>query len=115
MGAIYPTSTKVKTVLTSTETLDAICRAVPIPANAIGGLNKSNVQVLKGIGIGGICVVSTIMKAEDPRAEAEILRSLAGELIACRHSQKCPSASPLMEEEYSEGVIPVVFLKLLEK
>ena len=35
VGAIFPTTTKVKTVLTSLETLDAICKAVPIPVNAI--------------------------------------------------------------------------------
>ena len=34
VGAIYPTTTKVKTVLTSTDTLREICKAVPIPANA---------------------------------------------------------------------------------
>ncbi|MBQ2582149.1 MAG: thiamine phosphate synthase [Ruminococcus sp.] len=66
VGAIYPTTTKVKTVLTSTETLDKICKAVPIPVNAIGGLNKDNIDVLKGIGIAGICAVSAIMKAADP-------------------------------------------------
>ena len=71
VGAIYPTTTKVKTVLTSTETLDKICKAVPIPVNAIGGLNKDNIDVLKGIGIAGICVVSAIMKAEDPQKAAE--------------------------------------------
>ena len=66
VGAIYPTTTKVKTVLTSTETLDKICKTVPIPVNAIGGLNKDNIDVLKGIGIAGICAVSAIMKAADP-------------------------------------------------
>ena len=80
VGAIYPTTTKVKTVLTSTETLDAICKAVPIPVNAIGGLNKNNVQVLEGIDIAGFCVVSAIMKAHDPKGEAEILLKLAKEL-----------------------------------
>ena len=80
VGAIYPTTTKVKTVLTSTETLDAICRAVPIPVNAIGGLNRNNVQILEGIGIAGFCVVSAIMKAEDPRKETEMLRQLAEHL-----------------------------------
>ena len=80
VGAIYPTTTKVKTVLTSTETLDAICRAVPIPVNAIGGLNKNNVQILEGIGIAGLCVVSAIMKADDPQAEARILLDMAREL-----------------------------------
>ena len=80
VGAIYPTTTKVKTVLTSTETLDAICKAVPIPVNAIGGLNKNNVQILQGIGITGFCVVSAIMKADDPKEETEILLKLANEL-----------------------------------
>lgn len=80
VGAIYPTTTKVKTVLTSTRTLDEICRAVPIPVNAIGGLNKNNLQVLRGIDIAGLCVVSAIMKADDPQTEAKILRRLAEEL-----------------------------------
>lgn len=70
VGAIYPTTTKVKTVLTSTDTLRAICNAVPIPVNAIGGLNQSNIDVLAGIPIAGICVVSAIMKADDPKQAA---------------------------------------------
>lgn len=74
VGAIYPTTTKVKTVLTSTETLDAICKTVPIPVNAIGGLNKDNIDVLKGISISGICVVSAIMKAECPEKAARELK-----------------------------------------
>ena len=74
VGAIYPTTTKVKTVLTSTETLDAICRAVPIPVNAIGGLNKDNIDVLEGIPIAGICVVSAIMKADNPKQAARELK-----------------------------------------
>ena len=81
VGAIYPTTTKVVTVLTSTETLDAITKAVPVPVNAIGGLNKDNLDILKGIGISGICVVSAIMKSDDPKAEAETLLSLAKDLI----------------------------------
>ena len=81
VGAIYPTTTKVVTGLTSTKTLDAITKAVPIPVNAIGGLNKDNLDILKGIGISGICVVSAIMKADDPKTEAETLLSLAKDLI----------------------------------
>lgn len=75
VGAIYPTTTKVKTVLTSTDTLKDICRSVPIPVNAIGGLNSSNLGVLHQIPIAGICVVSAIMKAEDPcKASKELLK-----------------------------------------
>lgn len=84
VGAIYPTTTKVKTVLTSTDTLRDICSAVPIPANAIGGLNPSNLDVLKGISIAGICVVSAIMKSNDPRTSASRLLELSKELLAER-------------------------------
>lgn len=83
VGAIYPTTTKVKTVLTSTETLDAICKAVPIPVNAIGGLNKDNIDILKGIPIAGICVVSAVMKADKPKRAAIELKARAKELGLC--------------------------------
>ena len=73
VGAIYPTTTKVKTVLTSTANLDAITKAVPVPVNAIGGLNSTNLGVLKGINIAGICAVSAIMKAADPKIASEEL------------------------------------------
>ena len=74
VGAIYPTTTKVKTILTSTKMRADICKAVPIPVNAIGGLNADNLDVLKGIPIAGICVVSAIMKADDPAQAVKILR-----------------------------------------
>lgn len=74
VGAIYPTTTKVKTVITSVETLKDIVRAVPIKVNAIGGLNKDNIHVLKGSGIDGICAVSAIMKAPDPQKAATELK-----------------------------------------
>ena len=80
VGAIYPTTTKVKTVRTSVDTLREICHAVPIPANAIGGLNKDNIDILAGIPVAGICVVSAIMKADDPRTAAEELKDRAKEL-----------------------------------
>ena len=80
VGAIYPTTTKVKTVLTSTETLQDICSAVSIPVNTIGGLNKDNIGILAGIPISGICIVSAVMKAADPEKAAEELKAKAKEL-----------------------------------
>ena len=80
VGAIYPTTTKVKTVLTSTDTLRDICAAVPIPVNAIGGLNRDNIDVLSGIPIAGLCAVSAIMKADDPEKAAAELKARAQEL-----------------------------------
>lgn len=80
VGAIYPTTTKVKTVLTSVDTLRDICKAVPIPVNAIGGLNKNNIDVLAGVPIAGICAVSAIMKADEPKTAAEELLAAWKEL-----------------------------------
>lgn len=75
VGAIYPTTTKVKTVLTSVDTLKEICKAVPVPVNAIGGLNENNMDVLKGSGIAGVCVVSAIMKADSPAQAAQRIKN----------------------------------------
>ncbi|MBQ6929868.1 MAG: thiamine phosphate synthase [Oscillospiraceae bacterium] len=75
VGAIYPTTTKVKTVLTSLDTLKEIAKAVPIPVNAIGGLNKDNMDVLEDTGIAGVCVVSAIMKADSPQKAAEEIKA----------------------------------------
>ena len=80
VGAIYPTTTKVKTVLTSVDTLRDICAAVPLPVFAIGGLNRGNIDVLEGIPLAGICVVSAIMKAENSKKATEELIIRAKEL-----------------------------------
>ena len=78
VGAIFPTTTKVKTILTSTDTLSKICKNVPIPVFAIGGLNPSNLDVLNGIDIEGVCVVSAIMKADSPyNATFEMQRAIS--------------------------------------
>ena len=77
VGAIHPTTTKVKTVLTSVETLDEIADSISIPIVAIGGLKRNNLEVLKGSGASGIAVVSAIMNAEDPEASSvELLNKL---------------------------------------
>ncbi len=80
VGAIYPTTTKVKTVLTSVDTLRDICESVDICANAIGGLNAGNMDILKGVPIAGICVVSAIMKAEDSEEAARQILAKMDEL-----------------------------------
>ena len=80
VGAIYPTTTKVKTVLTSVDTLKNIVKAVPIKVNAIGGLNKDNIHILKNSGINGICAVSAIMKSDNPSNTAKELREAFDEL-----------------------------------
>lgn len=67
VGAIYPTTTKVVTVLTAVSTLSDICDVMPIPVYAIGGLNGENMGVLEGLPIHGVAVVSAIMKSDAPK------------------------------------------------
>lgn len=81
VGAIFPTSTKFKTVRTSIDTLKSICARVPIPVNAIGGLNKDNIGVLKEISISGVCCVSAIMRAENCQIAAEELKTAIGGIL----------------------------------
>ena len=81
VGAIYPTTTKVKTAITSVDTLKNICTTVPIPVVAIGGLNSDTILPLKGSLISGIAVVSAIMYAENPKEETLKLNNLIENLI----------------------------------
>ncbi len=73
-GAIFPTTTKVVTVITDVSTLNDICTSVPIPVVAIGGLNYDNIDILKDSPISGAAVVSAIMKADNPKYAAEKIK-----------------------------------------
>lgn len=67
VGAIFNTTTKVKTIITKISTLDEICDNTNIPVFAIGGINDINYTILENSNINGICTVSAIMKSENPR------------------------------------------------
>ena len=69
-GAIFPTTTHLTTKVTPVSVLNDVCRAVPIPVVAIGGLNADNMDVLSESPIAGVAVVSAVMKAADPAAAA---------------------------------------------
>lgn len=81
VGAMFPTTTKVTTVLTKPETLTEIRKTVPIPVCAIGGLNRGNMDILKGTLADGIAVVSAIMKSENPKETAQELKQHMQELL----------------------------------
>jgi len=86
VGAIFPTTTKVATMLTPVTTLTEIRKAVPLPIVAIGGLNRDNMDVLKGSPADGIAVVSAIMQSKNPR-------ETAGELYEHMNTLKIPMKS----------------------
>jgi len=76
VGAIYPTTTKVITIITEVSTLNEIAIQTGMPVVAIGGLNESNISVLYNSMASGIAVVSAIMKSENPRKTAASLKKL---------------------------------------
>ena len=61
-------------LLLDLKNVEEIVKAVPIPVNAIGGLNKNNIDILENTGIAGVCVVSAIMKADNPQKAAEEIK-----------------------------------------
>ncbi|MCL2230769.1 MAG: thiamine phosphate synthase [Treponema sp.] len=74
VGAIYPTTTKVVTILTEVSMLNEIFCETNMPVAAIGGLNQTNIDVLYDSMADGIAVVSAIMKSENPRESARALK-----------------------------------------
>lgn len=64
VGAVFPSPTKKNAIQITRGNLQEICKAVSIPAVAIGGINYENVDTLRGGGMDGIAVVSAIF-AED--------------------------------------------------
>lgn len=75
VGAIRPTKTKVITKLTDISTLKSITENVDIDVFAIGGLDISNLEILKGIDISGICVVRAIMRSSDSYEKTKLLKT----------------------------------------
>lgn len=63
-GAIFPSPTKKEAIPLSLEQLTDICRSVPIPVTAIGGITSENVSSLQGTGVAGAAVVSGIFGQE---------------------------------------------------
>ncbi len=86
VGAIYPTTTKVKTILTKVSTLSEIKKASGLPIVAIGGLTADNYGVLNASGADGIAVVTAIMKSPDPKSSAEELLKCSKRMRGYRYN-----------------------------
>lgn len=73
-GAIFPPTVKVKTKRTRIETLKQIASSVRIPVVAISGINRGNLDQLKGSSIAGIAVIAAILDAHDSELESRMLK-----------------------------------------
>jgi thiamine-phosphate pyrophosphorylase len=74
VGPVFSTATKrdAAVPLGLAGTAD-VCRAVALPAVAIGGIEAANAQAVFATGVQGIAVVSAICAARDPREAARRL------------------------------------------
>ena len=76
-GAIFGSSTKTNVHAMTPEILKNIAESVKIPIVAIGGITEENLPELKGLGLAGAAVISAIFAADDVKAAAQRLRSIA--------------------------------------
>ena len=81
VGAMFATATKADAPVLPLETLRDICRAVPVPVVAIGGIGKENMMRLAGSGVAGVALVSAIFAAEDIEKECRELRVRAEQMV----------------------------------
>ena len=77
VGAVFSTVTKEDAEDVSKDVLCDICRSVKIPVVAIGGINRNNMLDLKGTGIDGVALVSSVFAANDIEKECKILKRLS--------------------------------------
>ena len=80
VGAIYPTTTKVQTHLTSMETLTKIISESKLPTVAIGGIKEDNILSFNNTLISGVSIVSDIMQADNVPLKVSKLRELVEEV-----------------------------------
>lgn len=73
-SAVFATPTKTDAPALGIRGTADICRAVPVPVVAIGGLNAANAGEVMTAGVAGIAVVSAIMASSDPREAARRLK-----------------------------------------
>lgn len=67
-GHVYATDCKKDLAPRGLSFLKSVCRSVQIPVYAIGGISPENVKETLSAGVQGICIMSSLMKCEDPQS-----------------------------------------------
>nr|WP_243664820.1 thiamine phosphate synthase [Rhodothermus marinus] len=80
---VFPTASKSGVPAVGLEALAAVCRAVPIPVLALGGITPERVSACLQQGAHGVAVVSAILDASDP--EGAVRQFLARTENALHH------------------------------
>jgi thiamine-phosphate pyrophosphorylase len=84
VGSLYPTTTKVETILVGIERLREIKSVVSLPVVAIGGINRENAAEVVGAGANALAVISAVLSAEDVE---EATRQLASRIEEARRAR----------------------------
>lgn len=82
VGAVFPTNSKSDAKKLPHETLQSICGAVKIPAVAIGGISRENIQELEGSGVCGVAVISAIFAQNDIKNVSAELKKTASRIFS---------------------------------
>ena len=81
-GAVFGSTTKTDAKPMTLDVFQSICESVNIPVVAIGGIDETNIEKLRGRKMSGFAVVSAIFAKPDIKAAAEHLSKLARDLLA---------------------------------
>ena len=65
-GHVFETDCKKDLPGRGLDFLKAVCGSVSIPVYAIGGISSGNIMAVRGAGAAGACVMSGLMRCEDP-------------------------------------------------
>lgn len=82
VGAVFPSPTKQNAIRITLKELREICGSVSIPAVAIGGISRANINSLFGCGACGAALVSAVFSADDIYAQCRALREIAEKIFA---------------------------------
>lgn len=83
VGACFGTSTKGDAGKISLDVLNELSEAVDIPIVGIGGITADNMKELKGRGIKGVALVSSVFAADDIRKECIRLKKIVHDVVFC--------------------------------
>ncbi len=72
-GTVFPSPSKKGVAPHGVQGLARACRAAALPVLAIGGMTAGRLAAVRAAGAHGVCVVSALMAAPDPRAAADAL------------------------------------------
>ena len=79
-GAIFVTETKKDATPLSIDTFRDICKSVPIPVVAIGGINIDNLHNLKESGASGVAIINGIFGVDDIEGTCRRIRKILKEI-----------------------------------